>query len=139
MEQITNISTNGIIITGANPVVQTNHQALASLPAALAVLGVMVLLYVFYCYCLKCICEKCGQNPGLLIWLPLGKTIRILQAGGLSGWWFLLFFLPGVNVIMTFVMWIKVCIARGKSGWLTILLLIPVANLFFIPYLAFSE
>ena len=100
---------------------------------------ILLVLYIFLCYCLKCICEKCGTEPGLLIWVPLFNTIRMLQAGGLSGWLFLLFFIPLVNVVMSIVMWVKVCQARGKSGWLVILLIVPVANLFFIPYLAFSE
>jgi hypothetical protein len=104
-----------------------------------AVLGIFLLLYIFFCYCFKLICEKCSTEPGLLIWVPIFNQIRLLQAGGLSGWLFLLFFVPFVGAVMSIYMWVKVCQARGKSGWLVILLFIPVANLFFIPYLAFSE
>jgi hypothetical protein len=100
---------------------------------------ILLVLYIFFCYCLKCICEKCDTKPGLLIWVPAFNTIRLLQAGGLSGWLFLLFLIPLVNLVMSIVMWVKVCQARGKSGWLVVLLFVPLANLFVIPYLAFSE
>jgi hypothetical protein len=103
------------------------------------VVGVLVVLYFFYCFILKRICEKCGTEPGWLVWIPLFNTIRILQAGGLSGWWFLLFFVPIADVVIALYMWIKVCQARGKTAWLVLLLFIPVINLLFIPYLAFSE
>jgi hypothetical protein len=36
-------------------------------------------------------------------------------------------------------MWAKICQARGKSPWLVIMAFIPFVNIFFIPYLAFSE
>jgi hypothetical protein len=104
-----------------------------------AIVGGLFLLYLFYCYMLKRICEKCGTEPGLLIWIPIFKTIRLLQAGGLSGWFFLLFLIPIVNFVLTIYMWIKICQARGKTAWLVLMLFIPVLNLFFIPYLAFSE
>jgi hypothetical protein len=50
-----------------------------------------------------------------------------------------LFFVPLANAVMTIVMWVKICQACGKSAWLVLLLFVPVVNLFFVPYLAFSE
>lgn len=88
---------------------------------------------------LKRICEKCGTEPGILVWIPFFNIIRLLQAGGLSGWLFFLFFIPVVNFVTGLFMWAKVCQARGKSAWLIILIFIPIVNLLFIPYLAFSE
>jgi hypothetical protein len=103
------------------------------------IIGVLLVLYFAYCYCLKRIVEKCGAEPGLLIWIPLFNIIRLLQAGGLSGWLFILFFIPVVNLVVSCYMWVKICQARGKSGWLVIMIFIPLLDLFFIPYLAFSE
>ena len=103
------------------------------------VLVLLPIIYLFSCYCFKRIVEKCGQEPGFLIWVPLLNVIRLLQAAGLSGWLIILLFIPGVNLFAGLYMWVKVCQARGKSGWLVIMILIPVLNFFFIPYLAFSE
>ena len=107
--------------------------------AALVVLGILLVFWLLFCYCLKRICEKCGAEPGLLIWIPIFNIIRMLQAGGLSGWLFILFFLPIVNFVMGLVMWAKICQARGKSAWLVILMFLPFVNILFLGYLAFSD
>jgi hypothetical protein len=101
--------------------------------------GVALLLYFFFCYCLKCIVEKCGTTPGILVWIPILQIIPLLRAGGVPIWFLILLFIPIVNIIAGVYMWVKVCQARGKSGWLVILMFIPLLGLFFIPYLAFSE
>ena len=103
------------------------------------VFGIALLVYLFFCYCLKCIVEKCGTTPGILIWIPILQIIRLLQAGGLPLWFLILFFIPIVNIIASIYMWVKICQARGKSGWLAILMIIPLLNLFVVLYLAFSE
>lgn len=105
----------------------------------LVIAGILFLIYLFSCYCFKRICEKCSIEPGILVWIPVFNMIRLLQAGGLSGWLFLLFFIPLANAVMTIVMWIKICQACGKSAWLVLMLFVPVINLLFVPYLAFSN
>lgn len=96
-------------------------------------------LYVFYCFCLKRICEKCGVNPGVLIWIPIVQLIPMLQIAGMATWMLILFFIPLVNLVVLVMLWAKVCSARGKSPWLVIMMFIPFVNICFIPYLAFSE
>lgn len=103
------------------------------------VFGILAVLYLFLCYCYKCIVEKCGHEPGFLIWVPIFNFIRLLQAAGLSGWLFVLLFVPVVNIFVGIYAWVKICQARGKSGLLVLMIFIPLINLFFIPYLAFSE
>ena len=107
--------------------------------ATFIVLGILLVVWLLGCYCLKRICEKCGAEPGILIWIPIFNLFPMLQAAGLSGWLILLFFVPLVNFVMALVMWVKICQARGKSALLVILLFVPFLNLLFIPYLAFSE
>lgn len=96
-------------------------------------------LYLFYCYCLKLICQKTGRDPGALIWLPIVHLLPLLEVAKMPLWVIILFLIPPVNIVVGIIMWVKICEARGKSGWLVILMFVPVANLFFIPYLAFSE
>lgn len=122
-----------------SPTITFHGHPIDALTVVGIVVGACVLIYLIYCYLLKRICEKCGTEPGLLIWIPIFQTIRLLQAGGLSGWLFLLFLIPFVNFFLTIYMWIKICQARGKTGWLVLMLFIPVINIFFIPYLAFSD
>jgi Family of unknown function (DUF5684) len=103
------------------------------------VFGVLPVIYFIFCYCLKCIVQKIGLEPGFLIWVPVFSAIRLLQAAGLSEWLFILLLIPGVNLIVGCYMWVKICQARGKSGWLVLMIFIPLINFFFIPYLAFSK
>jgi uncharacterized membrane protein YhaH (DUF805 family) len=95
--------------------------------------------YIFYCFCAKKICERCGVTPGILIWIPIVNIIPLLQVAKMPVWMIILFLIPIVSLIVAIFMWVKICQARGKTGWLTIMLFIPIANLIFLPYLAFSE
>lgn len=103
-------------------------------------LGILVFalaLYLFFCYCCKRICEKCGQNPGILIWIPILNIIPLLQAAGMAVWMIVLFIIPIVGFIVSIMMWAKICTARGKSPLLVIgVILLPIV---FIPYLAFAD
>lgn len=103
-------------------------------------LGMLVFflaVYLFFCYCCKRICEKCGHNPGILIWIPIVNMIPLLQVAGMALWMIILFFIPVVGFIVAIMMWAKICTARGKSPLLVIgVILLPIV---FIPYLAFSE
>lgn len=104
------------------------------------VLGLLPLLYFGYCYCLKRIVEKCGMEPGFLIWVPIFNIIRLIQAAGLTDWlFFIMLLVPGLNFFVALYLWVKVCQARGKTGWLVLLIFVPLINIFFIPYLAFSK
>ena len=98
---------------------------------------VALVFYVFFCFCYKRICEKCGVTPGVLVWIPIVQLVPLLQAAKMELWMIILFLIPLVNFIMWIILWAKICTARGKNGALVIgVILLPIV---FIPYLAFSE
>lgn len=104
---------------------------------ALFVLGLIVAFYVFYCYCLKMICEKAGHSPGVLIWIPLLQMVPLLEVAGLPVWAIIGFFIPLVNMVLPIIMWVNVCKARGKGiGSMLLVILLPIVG---VPYLAFSD
>jgi len=119
----------------ANSAVSTGMAA----GVALFLIVICLALYVFFCFCCKRICEKCGVTPGVLIWIPIAQLVPMLQVAKMELWMIILFFIPLVNIVVGIVMWAKICQARGKSPWLVILMFIPLVNIVFIPYLAFSE
>lgn len=101
--------------------------------------GVMLLLYLFQCYCLMLICRKAGHPPRLLVWIPVLQIFPMLRAAGMSGWWVLAFCVPVLNVV-AWVLWcLNIAKARGKSVWIGVLLFLPITNLFAFLYLAFSD
>ena len=103
------------------------------------VLGLFLLIYLFYCYCLMLICRKAGHPPGVLVWLPVLQTIPLLRAAGMSLWWLLAFLVPLLNLVPSILWPFKITKARGKSVWVAILLLLPITNIFAFLYLAFSS
>jgi hypothetical protein len=97
------------------------------------------LFYLFFCYCSMLICKKVGQQPGILVWLPVIQTFPMLKAAGMSAWWFLLLLVPLAGVVVSICWCVKICQARGKSSWLALFLLLPISNLFAYLYLAFAD
>jgi hypothetical protein len=105
----------------------------------LTALGVFLLLYVFFSYCNMLICKKAGTEPGVLVWVPVWQLIPMLRAARMSGWWFLGYFVPVLNLILPVVWCFKIAVARGKSAWVGFLLLLPGLGLLAFLYLAFSD
>lgn len=108
-------------------------------PAALAaVLLGLLLVWVFWCYCLKLICVKAGSETGLLVWLPGLQMIPLFRAAGMSGWWFLATPIPLLDLIVYLFWCVKIARARGKGIFTALLLMFPLTNLLALLYLAFS-
>lgn len=119
--------------------VQTAAVAGIGIVAIMAILAISLTFYVFFCFCMKRICEKAGHEPGILIWIPIAQLVPQLQAAKLPVWMIILCLIPFVNIFAFVYLWVKLCIARGKPGPLGLLILVPGANLGLICYLAFAD
>jgi hypothetical protein len=106
---------------------------------ALLFLGFLVGVYLFTCHCFRKICQKAGEEPGFLIWIPLAQFIPLLRAAQMPPWTLILLLVPVANLVIVFSLWVKICVALGKNPWLVVLLLVPIANLGLIAYLAFCD
>lgn len=113
--------------------------ALLGLGVIMFIMAFALAFYLFTCFCYKRICEKCGKQPGALIWIPFVHFIPLLEIAQMPVWTIIFLFIPLVNLVWMVWLYAKICSARGKSGWLVIMLFVPIANLIFLPYLAFSE
>jgi hypothetical protein len=102
-------------------------------------IGGLFALYLFYCYCCVLICRKAGEPPGATVWIPLLQLFPLLRAARMSGWWFLAFFVPVLNLVAQVLWCVKIADARGKSLFTGILLILPVLNVLAFLYLAFSD
>ena len=102
-------------------------------------LGGLAFVYLFVCFCLMLICKKTGNEPGILIWLPVLQIFPMLRAAGMSGAWFLAYLIPGLNILAQIIWCFKIVAAREKSVLIAIMLLLPILNLFAFLYLAFSD
>ncbi len=100
--------------------------------------GILFLIFivVFYLYVYWRIFEKAGK-PGWAAIIPIYNILIMLSIVGKPWWWFLLFFIPGVNII--FLVWmvnlLSLSFGKGVGFTLGLLFLKPI----FYPILAFSN
>jgi hypothetical protein len=108
-------------------------------PVALMVIGVVgFVFYLFFCYCYMLICKKAGDEPGIMIWIPILQVFPLFRAAGMSGWYVLGMLLPFINIIISIMWCFKIVSARGKSPVWAVLMILPFTNLIALLYLAFS-
>ncbi len=104
-----------------------------------SVIGGLVAMYLFFCYCCWLICQKTGKAPGFLVWLPVLQLFPLLRAAGMSGWWFLAGFVPVLNLVAYLLWCLNIAKARLKTAWAAIFLFLPPTTLLAFLYLAFSS
>jgi Family of unknown function (DUF5684) len=120
---------------------KNGHTVVIDKRALIVAASVLVFLYFFWSACSMAICRKCGVTgffSGLLCWLGWFRLIPLLRAAGMSGWWFLVLGIPGVNVIIGVVWCIKIVNARGKGGFAATCLVFPPTFPLAFLYLALS-
>ena len=97
----------------------------------------LLIVAAFYIYTYWRIFEKAGK-PGWAILIPIYNGLVLLQIVGKPWWWLLLiFFIPGVNLVLLIWMINLLSISFGKGVGFTLglLFLSPI----FYPILAFSN
>jgi len=90
------------------------------------------ILHLFFSLCFKIICDKTGNAPGPLIWLPILQILPLFRAAGMSPGWILI--APIAMIPWSF----KIAAARQKSAIVGAALLFPGVSLLALLYLAFS-
>ena len=95
--------------------------------------------YLLFCYCALLICKKTGNEPGILIWLPILQAFPLLRAAGMSGWWFLAFLVPVLNLVAWLGWCVNIVISRHKNLWWALFLILPATNVLAFLYLAMAS
>jgi hypothetical protein len=80
--------------------------------------------------------EKAGE-PGWACLVPIYHLIVLCHIAGKPGWWFILFFVPGVNIIIAFIVCIEVAKRFGKGVEFGICLVF--LGFIFFPILGFGN
>lgn len=97
--------------------------------------AVLLALHLGASCLVRMIVLKSKKEPGLLVWIPMFQWIPLLRAAEMSGWWFLLMWVPVVPIFWAFM----IAKARGMSMWVSFFLIFPVTSLFAFLYLAFAH
>lgn len=58
--------------------------------------------------------QKAGK-PGWAAIIPIYNAYVLLKVAGRPGWWFILYFIPIVNIVISFIVSVDVAKAFGKS------------------------
>lgn len=109
-------------------------------PLALAVLGVFYVVFFVAAYVLTSLplhgtYKKAGhpEVPAWSAWVPVYNVYTWCKLVGRPGWWTLLMFVPGVNVVVSIVLSYDLARSYGRGGGFTVgLVLLPVVFLFIL-------
>jgi hypothetical protein len=115
------------------PLYGTTPTATPSIPPIFWIIYIAVI--VFYIACEWIIFGKANQ-PGWAAIIPIYNTIVFLHIIGRSGWWFLIFFVPFVNIIFGIIFLHEFSKAFGHGFGFTLGLIF--LSFIFIPILAFG-
>ena len=73
-------------------------------------------------------------------WIPVLNLFLLTRMSDKPAWWFILCFIPLVNLVVLGVMWAKVAQALGLSAaWGVILVFVPIINLFALAKMATAK
>ena len=95
-------------------------------------------LYVYVSIVLMKIAKKTNTSNSWMAWIPILKNYLLCRIAGKSIIWFVLLFLPFVNIVAVVVLWMAVAEKRGRPAWWGVLMLLPIVNLVVRGILAFS-
>ena len=91
-----------------------------------------ILAYVYFSYSLMVIAKKIDAPDGWMAWVPILNIFLLVKASGKPGWWFILFFIPLVNIAISVIVIMEIAKKLKKPEWVGILVLIPIIS-FFVP------
>jgi hypothetical protein len=106
--------------------------------AAIGLVGFMVWLAIIVLIVVAMwkVFTKAGQ-PGWGSLIPIYNVYLLCKIAGKPGWWFLLLFIPIVNIVIAIMLALGVAANFGKGGGFAVgLLLLPMV---FYPILAFGD
>jgi hypothetical protein len=72
------------------------------------------------------------------VWIPVLQMIPLVRAARMPMFWFVIFLIPGLNLLAHIVWSIRIAQVCGKSAVVAVLLILPVTNILALLYLAFS-
>jgi hypothetical protein len=106
------------------------------------VLGLILLFFVAF-YVVTCIpfyliSKKLGIGITHFAWVPLFNIFLMLDLARKPGWWFILCFVPFVNVVIIVLIFCGIAETCRQPAWLGLLVLVPWVNVALPWYFLYS-
>lgn len=105
----------------------------------LFLLLIVIAMYVYMAIALMKIAQKTKTPSAWMAWVPILNLYLMVKIAQKPGWWFLLLFVPFLNIIISVLLWAQISKRLERPEWLGLLILVPVANIVLPGYLAFSS
>jgi hypothetical protein len=102
----------------------------------------MVVILAFYLYFATCqyyIAKKVAHRSPWWAYIPLLNFYHMVELAGKQWYWFILFFIPVINIIAWVLIWVEIAKVRAKSPVWGVLMLIPFVNYIALTVLASGE
>jgi len=107
--------------------------------------GVFFIWMLFYALCyaymslvIMFIAKKTSTSNSWMAWVPILNMYLLCKAAGKSIAWFILMFIPFLNIIAMVIVWAAVAERLGRPSWWGILILVPGVNIVIPAVLAFT-
>lgn len=100
----------------------------------------IILFFIVYFYCaisLQVIAKRTNTNNSWLAWIPFANLFLMCKIARVALWWFILLFIPLINIFIFVVLWMKISQQCGFSKYVGLVILVPIVNLFIFGFLAF--
>jgi hypothetical protein len=109
-------------------------------PAAFCGGAFGLIFYFVFAFALYKIAKRIGEaESAWWAFIPVLNFFLLFKLAGVSCLFFLLFFIPFVNLIVMLYIWIQILEKLGKPTWQVLLFLIPVVNLVYLLMIAFES
>ncbi len=99
-----------------------------------------VICYFLFSFPLYLIAQRLRlKNWVYLAWVPVLQFALMVRMADKSMFWFVLLFLPILNIFVFVAIWIRIVQYLQKSSLLGLLMMIPIVNIIVIYYLALEK
>jgi hypothetical protein len=96
-------------------------------------------VYIFVAYCLMRIAQDESEEPAWFAWVPFLNLWLITKLAQKDVVWFILCFIPFVNIVIIIIMWMAIAERLGYESWWGILMIVPFLNFYVIWRFAFGQ
>ena len=99
---------------------------------------IFLIIYIYISLALMSVARKGKAGRLWFAWIPIAREYMLATLAEKSWRWVILFFIPVVNVVASWIVWSAVAHKIGRSRWWGRLMVVPFLNLFILAVLAFN-
>ena len=98
---------------------------------------IYIVIYFLGCYLIWRLALKMGVKTAWFAFLPFANDYLVSRLANKHFGWWLLFYIPIVNIYVAYVFWTEIMRRFKKPFWLGLLMFLPFINLLFLVLLVF--